>query len=109
MKIPHHIVKVHSQQRFPKGSVAENCVNHWEIILAAFWGFAAMRPLKSARRGGKKGTNVVIFFILMLFPNWGFMLAYCEDEMSQKINKQLWVTFFWFPEIPRLCAFPLLS
>lgn len=84
MQIPHHIVQVHSQQRFPKGSNAENNVNHWEFILAAFWGFAAMRPLKSARWGEKKGTNVVIFFYLDVVPKLGIVLAYCEDKMSQK-------------------------
>lgn len=73
MHIPHHIVQVQSRQRFPIGSVAVNNVNHWEIILAAFRGFAAIRPVKSARLGGK-GTNVVIFY-LDVFPKLGIYVG----------------------------------
>lgn len=68
-----------------------------------------MRLLKSARRGGKKGTNVVIFlFHLDVVPKLGIVLAYCEDKMSRKINKQSPLTFFCSPQIPRLSAFPFI-
>lgn len=47
---------------FPKEALHKILSIIEKLFLQCFGGFAAMRPLKS-RLGGKKGTNVVIFYL----------------------------------------------
>lgn len=72
-----------------KQALQKNHLNHCEISLAAFWEFAAMRPLKSA--GLTKSVTNLLIFELDIFPKlWAYICFWNLNKINKSRLLSLW-------------------